>query len=349
MCLLAGPEGREEVAKPPKTEEEPKYDHNRTMVLQVGRCDLRLISPDRKLILLHKQHKDVASCVQGLRNPQHFGFICREHSQQQQQQQQQQQPVIWYIGYVFKCESNSVASDAVTAISQAFTNPETSRAPHARSPPHLTSCEHCPMVWYHRLCAEVENLSDRKTQAAIFRRIDQLDEDEQTSIVTKFKGAETDSIREQNEFLMMLLRAHCEMKQMRHVHDTAENRSEFLNQYLGGSTIFMKAKRSLSNSFDHLLKRKGSRDDVNLSSRADMTLPVAGHCPSREGQLGVTPEGGEEAGRGRARALSPEQQHVDKNPKSPMMDIFMKVGSSPRASQCEELTPNPKSGRISII
>lgn len=41
-------------------------EHNRTMVLQVGRNDLRLISPDRKLILLHKQHRDVASCVQGI-------------------------------------------------------------------------------------------------------------------------------------------------------------------------------------------------------------------------------------------------------------------------------------------
>lgn len=39
-------------------------DHNRTMVLQVDRTDLRLISPDRKVILLHKHHKDVCSCLQ---------------------------------------------------------------------------------------------------------------------------------------------------------------------------------------------------------------------------------------------------------------------------------------------
>lgn len=54
-------------------------EHNRTMVLQVGRNDLRLISPDRKLVLLHKQHRDIASCVQGLREAEHFGFICREN------------------------------------------------------------------------------------------------------------------------------------------------------------------------------------------------------------------------------------------------------------------------------
>lgn len=39
-------------------------DHNRTMVLQVGRVDLRLISPDRKLILLHKQNRDITTCIQ---------------------------------------------------------------------------------------------------------------------------------------------------------------------------------------------------------------------------------------------------------------------------------------------
>lgn len=34
------------------------------MVFQIGRSDLRLISPDRKQILLHKQLKDIINCVQ---------------------------------------------------------------------------------------------------------------------------------------------------------------------------------------------------------------------------------------------------------------------------------------------
>lgn len=34
------------------------------MVFQIGRNDLRLISPDRKQILLHKHLKDVINCVQ---------------------------------------------------------------------------------------------------------------------------------------------------------------------------------------------------------------------------------------------------------------------------------------------
>jgi len=50
-------------------------------------------------------------------------------------------------------------------------------------------------------------------------------------------------------------------------------RSEFLNQYLGGSTIFMKAKRSLTSSFDHLLKRRGSRDDFGPMTK-ELSLPM---------------------------------------------------------------------------
>lgn len=59
--------------------------------------------------------------------------------------------------------------------------------------------------------------------------MEMLPEEDQEIVVTKYKGAEADngtstSLREQNQFLMALLLAHCEMKQARHVHDTAENR-----------------------------------------------------------------------------------------------------------------------------
>jgi TBC1 domain-containing protein 4 len=325
-------------------------DHNRTMVLQVDRTDLRLISPDRKIILLHKQHRDISTCIQGVVKSEHFGFVSREG-----------QNATNFIGYIFKCESSSVAADAVAAITQAFGSAE------SRPRPSITSCDHCPMVWFHRLCAEVERMSDRKTQAAILRRLEELDCDEQNTILTKFKGAETDSVREQNEFLMMLLRAHCEMKQGRHVHDTAENRSEFLNQYLGGGTIFMKAKRSLTNSFE-MLKRKASKDDFGATLR-ELNLPIASlnresspHSPTievsdkdsdgmrsrsstigsqsdlRDGHLAVHDH--------QKGSTSPDRSVTtpDKAPKSPMMDIFLKVGSSPKSQPSEDGSPKLDAG-----
>uniref|UniRef100_A0AAR5PBY7 Rab-GAP TBC domain-containing protein n=1 Tax=Dendroctonus ponderosae TaxID=77166 RepID=A0AAR5PBY7_DENPD len=265
-------------------------DHNRTMVLQVDRTDLRLISPDRKVILLHKQHLDVTTCLQGVARADHFGFICQETAPNR---------MPTYIGYVFKCESSSIAGDAVAAITQAFLNSE----PRAR--PLVTSCEQCPMVWFHRLCADVEHLPDKKTQAAILRRLEQLEADEQMALLGKFRGADAESVREQNEFLMMLLRAHCEAKQARHMHDTAENRTEFLNQYLGGgANVFSKAKKS----FDQFLKRRTSTNERQMS------LPIA--PPSPEGF--------------RSRASSIEGAAT---PKSPMMDIFRKVGNSPKGAE----------------
>ncbi|XP_031331807.1 TBC1 domain family member 1 isoform X1 [Photinus pyralis] len=317
-------------------------DHNRTMVLQVGRGDLRLISPDRKLVLLHKQNRDITTCAKGILNPTHFGFICREVNTANA-----------YIGYVFKCDSLSVANEAVGAISQALTN-----ADYKYIRPVITSCEHCPMVWYHKLCAEIEHLTDRKTHGAILRKLETLEEEEQTIILTKFRGAETDSLREQNEFLMMLLRAHCEMKQGRHVHDTAENRSEFLNQYLGGSTIFTKARRTLTNSFDNLLKRKASREDIS-SVLKDMSLPI--HSLSREASPHVSDDS--DGFRSRSSTIgsvndlkdrlsvkdskilvSPERHLADKTLKSPMMDIFFKVGSSPKLTVPEEGSPKLDTG-----
>ena len=236
------------------------------MVLLVGKEDIRLISPDRKQVLLYKDMKDVASISQGHKASDHFGIIIRDSSSKNEASANGSGH--GYIGYVFKCQSDTVADDILTAIQQSFISHSESKK--NRNKNQVFSCEHCPMLWYHKLCSDVEGLNDKKTQTLIFRRIEQLPEDEQETIFAKYYGAEEvadHSLAEQNQFLMMLLRAHSESRQQRHVHDTAENRTEFLNQYLGGNTIFMKAKRSLTNSFDHLLKRKASRDEIAVAQK----------------------------------------------------------------------------------
>ncbi|BFF91606.1 TBC1 domain family member 4 [Drosophila madeirensis] len=296
----------------------PYVEQNRTMVFLVGRCDLRLISPDRKQVLLYKDFKDVASCVHGQKSLDHFGIICRELNNE------------GYIGYVFKCQSEHVCDDIVAAIAQAF---DTCAEQKKKQETQIFSCEHCPMLWYHKLCTDVEGLSEKKTQALILRRIETLSDDEQEIVWAKFCGSEkTNSpVAEQNQFLMMLLRAHCESRQQRHVHDTAENRSEFLNQYLGGSTIFMKAKRSLTNSFDNLLKRKPSKDDI--------AVPPHNLRDIREGSaepLGT--ESPPEGFRSRSSTVgaSPSNKPTAEQLKSPMMDIFIKVGNSPKEAETHQ-------------
>uniref|UniRef100_A0A182PK47 Rab-GAP TBC domain-containing protein n=1 Tax=Anopheles epiroticus TaxID=199890 RepID=A0A182PK47_9DIPT len=298
----------------------PVVEQNRTMVFLIGQSDLRLISPDRKQVLLHKAFRDVASCVHGHKNADHFGIICRDVNND------------GYIGYVFKCQSEQVAVDVVTAISLAF-KACSEQAQHDKAAAQIFACEHCPMLWYHKLCTDTEGLSDKKTQNMIFKRIETtLTEDEQRLLNEKYHGAEEaagSSLGEQNQFLMMLLRAHCESKQQRHVHDTVEHRTEFLNQYLGGSGIFMKAKRSLTSSFDHLLKRRTSRDDYVAGSLKDSSS--AGEL--KEGNF-------EPVTRARASTIGSSPSMARKNSdlgngaapplKSPMMEIFIKVGNSPR-------------------
>lgn len=182
----------------------PQADQNRTMVLLVGKEDIRLISPDRKQVLLYKDMKDVASVTQGHKNSDHFGVIIRDT--------RNDVPNAGYIGYVFKCQSDTVADDILTAISQSFI--ASSESKKSKNKSQIFSCEHCPMLWYHKLCTDIEGLSDKKMQTMIFRRIDHLCDDEQEIIMAKYYGAEEiadHSLAEQNQFLMMLLRAHSEV------------------------------------------------------------------------------------------------------------------------------------------
>ena len=51
---------------------------------------------------------------------------------------------------------------------------------------------------------------------------------DQVEIVEKYKGADLTRTNEQNDLLLLLLKAHCEARQMSHVHDTAENRYDQL-------------------------------------------------------------------------------------------------------------------------
>lgn len=96
-----------------------------------------------------------------------------------------------------------------------------------------------------------------------------------------------------------------------------------------GSTIFMKAKRSLTNSFDNLMKRKGSRDDFGLSPQLrDSNHLNAGiqktdnQSPDNSRQssvMDISPE----SSRPRSLRVSPEQQIANNGPKSSMMDMLV--------------------------
>lgn len=239
-------------------------EQNRTMVYLLGRIDLRLISPDRKQVLLHKKFEDVVNVVQGTESIEHFGIICNELKENKHE----------YIGYVFKCQSGSIAHDIVNSMLKSLEVLEQDKRKEEMNEEVgksqiLLTCEHCPLVWFNKLCSAVEGLSEKKVYNVIIKHIEDLSSEDYEILMEKFFASDKVneySIHERNKFLMALIEAHCQLRQQRHVHDTIENRSEFLNHYLGGSTILMKAKRSLTSSFDQFLKRRGSRDSADSNN-----------------------------------------------------------------------------------
>ena len=75
-------------------------ENNRTMLLQISRCDVKLISPDRKSVLLSKPFCDISHCSHGVVPTESFGFICRDATSESNN-----------VCYVFKCQNSSVADE----------------------------------------------------------------------------------------------------------------------------------------------------------------------------------------------------------------------------------------------
>lgn len=222
------------------------------MVLILGKQELRLISTDRKQVLLNKSLSDIINIVRGVENKEHFGIICTETKDNKCE----------YIGYVFKCQSDSITSDIIFSVNKYLeTNKES------------VTCDHCPVIWYKRLESLTNGLDERRTHKMIMKFVDEMSDEDREIINEKYSGSDkVDELsqHERNKFLMALIEAHCQLRQRRHVHDTIENRSEFLQHYLGGSTIFLKARRSLA-AFDHLLKRRGSSSLVDNNNNPSQT------------------------------------------------------------------------------
>lgn len=224
---------------------------NRTMLLQIARTDLRLISPDKRQVLLHKSFKEISHCSAGAEFKEHFGFICKEASHD------------GYVGYVFRCDSSPIVEDIMTGLKSAFQNAHES----ARKAKANQQCEKCPMVWFNQLCMDMDGLGANKAQAVLWRRMEKLEEPEREDLLAKMQGAETPNIEEQNQILMMLLRANCEVKQQSHEHITVllpqPPPTPSIDNSAGSlSEAAIKAKRSLATTFNGIMRRKASMADV---------------------------------------------------------------------------------------
>uniref|UniRef100_A0A671UUF7 TBC1 domain family member 4 n=1 Tax=Sparus aurata TaxID=8175 RepID=A0A671UUF7_SPAAU len=221
-------------------------DKNRTMLFQVGRFEVNLISPDSKTVVLEKNFKDISSCCQGIKQSDHFGFICRDQSESGPSQ---------YVCFVFQCASESLVDEVMLTLKQAFTTAATLQSNKTQ----VQLCEACPMHDLHKLCERIEGLYPPRAKLAIQKYLSQLTDNEQAEIFERVQRLKPGSDQEENELVILHLRQLCETKQKSHLHigEAPQVNIQFDSK---GSRFKLdilknKARSSLTTSLENIIAR----------------------------------------------------------------------------------------------
>ncbi|XP_022358458.1 TBC1 domain family member 4 isoform X4 [Enhydra lutris kenyoni] len=237
-------------------------EKNRTMLFQVGRFEINLISPDTKSVVLEKNFKDISSCSQGVKHVDHFGFICRESAEPGLGQ---------YICYVFQCASESLVDEVMLTLRQAFSTAAALQSAKTQ----IKLCEACPMHSLHKLCERIEGLYPPRAKLVIQRHLSSLTDNEQADIFERVQKMKPISDQEENELVILHLRQLCEAKQKTHIHigegpSTISNSTIPENATSSGrfklDILKNKAKRSLTSSLENIFSRGANRMRGRLGS-----------------------------------------------------------------------------------
>ncbi|XP_062343758.1 TBC1 domain family member 4 isoform X2 [Cinclus cinclus] len=237
-------------------------EKNRTMLFQVGRFEVNLISPDTKSVVLEKNFKDISSCSQGIKHVDHFGFICRESVEPGLSQ---------YVCYVFQCASESLVDEVMLTLKQAFSTAAALQSAKTQ----IKLCEACPMHSLHKLCERIEGLYPPRAKLVIQRHLSSLTDNEQADIFERVQKMKPDNDQEENELVILHLRQLCETKQKTHIH-IGEAPLVISNSAIPESTtsggrfkldiLKNKAKKSLTSSLENIFSRGANRMRGRLGS-----------------------------------------------------------------------------------
>ncbi|XP_008846610.1 TBC1 domain family member 4 isoform X1 [Nannospalax galili] len=256
------PQPRRRHASAPSHVQPSDSEKNRTMLFQVGRFEINLISPDTKSVVLEKNFKDISSCSQGIKHIDHFGFICRESAEPGLSQ---------YICYVFQCASESLVDEVMLTLKQAFSTAAALQSAKTQ----IKLCEACPMHSLHKLCERIEGLYPPRAKLVIQRHLSSLTDNEQADIFERVQKMKPISDQEENELVILHLRQLCEAKQKIHVHigegpSILSNSTIPENSTSGGrfklDILKNKAKRSLTSSLENIFSRGANRMRGRLGS-----------------------------------------------------------------------------------
>ncbi|XP_032959790.1 TBC1 domain family member 4 isoform X3 [Rhinolophus ferrumequinum] len=256
------PQPRRRHASAPSHVQPSDSEKNRTMLFQVGRFEINLISPDTKSVVLEKNFKDISSCSQGIKHVDHFGFICREAPEPGLSQ---------YICYVFQCASESLVDEVMLTLKQAFSTAAALQSAKTQ----IKLCEACPMHSLHKLCERIEGLYPPRAKLVIQRHLSSLTDNEQADIFERVQKMKPVNDQEENELVILHLRQLCEAKQKTHIHigegpSTISNSTIPENATSSGrfklDILKNKAKRSLTSSLENIFSRGANRMRGRLGS-----------------------------------------------------------------------------------
>ncbi|XP_073520076.1 TBC1 domain family member 4 isoform X3 [Phyllobates terribilis] len=237
-------------------------EKNRTMLFQVGRFEINLISPDTKSVVLEKNFKDISSCSQGITHIDHFGFVCRESVEPGINQ---------YVCYVFQCATEALVDEVMLTLKQAFST----AAALQNAKTQIKLCEACPMHALHKLCERIEGLYPPRAKLVIQRQLSLLSDNEQADIFEKVQKMKATSDQEENELVILHLRQLCETKQKTHVHigemQTSLSSSSIPENSAPSGRFKLdilknKAKKSLTSSLENIFSRGANRMRGRLGS-----------------------------------------------------------------------------------
>ncbi|KAJ8028222.1 TBC1 domain family member 1 [Holothuria leucospilota] len=242
--------------------------HNRTMVFQIGRSALTLISTDKKSFALTKKFTEISFCSQGIKNPEYFGFICREADTNGN----------IFKCYVFKVQDEATVDTVMATLRQAFS------AALEESKSHVV-CETCPMHTFHKLCVSVKDLAPEKALNVMRKTVETLEDKQKSALAAFLRLEKPDDQQGQNELIMTFLRSLFEQKQAIHTHDCHSVLPNTLNgsaqKFTKAKTIekietnapegaFKKAKKSLTSSFENLLSRNKSKNSPESTRKKQL-------------------------------------------------------------------------------
>ncbi|XP_069746657.1 TBC1 domain family member 4 isoform X2 [Narcine bancroftii] len=260
-------------------------EKNRTMLFQIGRFEVNLISPDTKTVVLEKNFKTISSCSQGIKHVDHFGFICRENVEPGLSQ---------YVCYVFQCANESLVDEVMLTLKQAFSTAAALQSAKTQ----IKLCEACPMHYLHKLCERIEGLYPPRAKLAIQRHVSLLSDNEQADIFERVQKMKPADDQDENEMVILILRQMCETKQKNHAH-LGETPTPLPNNVIPEHSATMgrfkldilknKAKKSLTNSLENIFSRgakmRGRLGSMDSFERCNSLASDA----SRDGSPGESP------------------------------------------------------------